>query len=167
MNRNRKTISILGQTLLSLTMGTCVPFAQAQLPISYPVWLQIRNDPMAMSQVQSYPALAVPQAAAGTVVGPSMDECHAASDAECDPRQSAAMTDGAVIVYLVTTSMNPFEGTSNWLRLTPDINGNYATGTCSLRCSAGCRTNSRAASASACAVKSTLTPLPAQNIFAS
>jgi hypothetical protein len=35
------------------------------------------------------------------------------------------MTDGTVIVHLISGG----EGTRNWLRLTPDINGNYVTGT--------------------------------------
>jgi hypothetical protein len=101
MTRNRRTLRILGQSLLALTMGSAVAYAQApKLPISHQKWLQLRNDPVAMSNLLPYPAPAVPQAAAGTVVGP-WQSVTPLPTAGVSPANPLLMTDGTVIVHLI------------------------------------------------------------------
>jgi hypothetical protein len=133
MTRNRRTPRILGQSLLALTMGSAVAVAQAPgvpLPISHQRWLQLHNDPVAMSNLEPYPAPVVSPVAAGTVVGPWQSVTPLPTTG-VTPANPLLMTDGTVIVHLIAngTVTTPPEGTRNWLRLTPDINGNYATGT--------------------------------------
>ena len=72
MTRNRRTPRILGQSLLALTMGSAVAFAQAPgvpPPISHQRWLQLQNNPEAMSNLEPYPAPAVSPGRARTVMG--------------------------------------------------------------------------------------------------
>jgi hypothetical protein len=135
MISNRRTLSILGQSLLALTMGSALAYAQApasvSLPISYQRWLQLKADPAAMSLFKSYPAATVvPQVAAGVVAGP-WQSATPLPTAGVTPANPLLMTDGTVIVHLIAngTPTTPPEGTRNWLRLTPDINGKYVSGT--------------------------------------
>ena len=60
MTRNRRTLSILGQTLLASAMGSAVAFAQAPivLPLSYQALQQFKNNP----EVWTQPAPSVPAA---------------------------------------------------------------------------------------------------------
>jgi hypothetical protein len=103
MISHRRTLRILGQSLLALTMGSAIAYAQApKLPLSYQNWLQLRNNPAALSNLQSYPAPAVPRAAAGITVGPWQSVTPLpASLGNVSPANPLLMTDGTVIVHLI------------------------------------------------------------------
>src|SRR6266403_4671676 len=111
-------------------MGSAIAYAQVQpslpLPISYKRWLQLQADPVAVSNLQSHPAPAVETVAGGVVVGPWKSVTPLPTPG-VSPANPLLMTDGTVIVHLIDDSV--FQGTRNWLQLTPDINGNYDTGT--------------------------------------
>ena len=127
MTRNRRTLSILGQTLLASAMGSAVAFAQAPivLPLSYPALQQFKNNP----EVWTQPAPSVP--AAGPAVAGPWQTTNNAYPGAATPGNPLLMTDGTVIVHQISndTSLG-----RNWYRLTPDINGSYVNGT---RSSAG------------------------------
>jgi len=122
MTRNRRTLSILGQTLLASAMGSAVAFAQAPivLPLSYPALQQFKNSP----EVWTQPAPSVP--AAGPAVAGPWQTTNNAYPGAATPGNPLLMTDGTVIVHQISndTSLG-----RNWYRLTPDINGSYVNGT--------------------------------------
>ena len=122
MTRNRRTLSILGQTLLASAMGSAVAFAQAPivLPLSYPALQQFKNNP----EVWTQPAPSVP--AAGPAVAGPWQTTNNAYPGAATPGNPLLMTDGTVIVHQISndTSLG-----RNWYRLTPDINGSYVNGT--------------------------------------
>jgi hypothetical protein len=135
MIENRRTFRIIGLSLLSVIMGNAIAYAQAPasvpVPRSYHQWQKMLNDPVAMSQALPHPAPVVEPAPGGVVVGP-WQSVTALPMAGVNPGNPLLMTDGTVIVHL--TALNAvvcpfFEGTQGWMQLTPDINGNYATGT--------------------------------------
>ena len=126
MTRNRRTLRTLGLTLLSVTIGGAGAFAQAplNLPLSYPLRLQLQNNPEALRELQSRPA---PSAAAAipTVVGP-WQTTNFPFPVAGTPANPLLMTDGTVIVHLINNSN---QGTPSWYQLTPDITGSYVNGT--------------------------------------
>jgi hypothetical protein len=126
MNRKQRTLGILGPSLIALTMGAATAYAQVKLPISHKRWIALQNDPVAMSHLKSHPAPVVSPLAAPVTVGP-WTSVTPLPISGVSPANPLLMTDGTVIVHLIDDTT--FHGTRNWLRLTPDINGNYATGT--------------------------------------
>jgi hypothetical protein len=50
MTNNHRILNILGQSLLALTMGSAIGYAQVPasvpVPISYQRWLQLQADPV-------------------------------------------------------------------------------------------------------------------------
>jgi len=106
-------------------MGSTIAYAQAPtagpLPMSYQTWLQLRDNPVAMSRTLSPPAPVVSQepAAGGVVVGPwqSLNNPLPGGNAA----NPLLLTDGTVIVHIDSTRF--------WWQLTPDINGSYVNGT--------------------------------------
>jgi hypothetical protein len=125
MTNNRRTVSILGQSLLALTVGGAVAYAQvpasAPPPLSYPMWLQLRDNPGALRELLSRPAPIVSQepVAGAVVTGPwqSLNNPLRGGNAE----NPLLLTDGTVIVHIDRTRF--------WWQLTPDTNGSYVNGT--------------------------------------
>jgi hypothetical protein len=130
MTNNHGILNILGQSLLALTIGSAIGYAQVPasvpVPISYQRWLQLQADPVAMSSLRSHPAPAVERVAGGIVVGP-WKSVNPLPTPGMSPANPLLMTDGTLIVHLINDSV--FQGTQNWMQLTPDINGKYDTGT--------------------------------------
>jgi hypothetical protein len=103
-------------------MGSPLAYPQTVLtppppPLSYLVLQQLlQNNPAALQELLT-PAAPIQAPAAPTSIGWTA-VTTAPSTGLSNP---LLMTDGTVIVHVSTTR--------NWYRLTPDINGNYATGT--------------------------------------
>ena len=127
MTRNRRTLCILGQTLLASAMGSAVAFAQAPivLPLSHAALQKAKNNPEAYTQPAPSVLRAGPTVAGPTVVGPWQTTNNPYPGA-ATPGNPLLMTDGTVIVHQIsnTTPAGRF-----WYRLTPDINGSYVNGT--------------------------------------
>jgi hypothetical protein len=127
MTRSRRVFRVVSRSLLALTIGSTIAYAQVrqpphtQVPMSYRTWLQLRSDPARMSQLLSRPAPVMSQAPAlsGVVIGPWQSLTNPL------PGGNAAnpllLTDGNVIVHI--------DSTRSWWQLTPDINGSYVNGT--------------------------------------
>jgi hypothetical protein len=101
-------------------VGSAVAFAQASPPppISYPLRLQLQNNPAALRELQTRPAAQIQAPAASPAASPWTAVTTNPAIGLSNP---LLMTDGTVIMHN--------QGARDWWQLTPDINGNYATGT--------------------------------------
>ena len=120
MTKNRTTLNILGTALLALTVATVSAIANAQVPppLSYPMWLQLRNNPDALRQLQLPQPPATPRPAVASVASQWQQLINNVPISYSNP---LLMTDGTVIVHN--------ESAQDWWKLTPDINGSYVNGT--------------------------------------
>ena len=120
--KNRTTRNILSPALLALTIATVSAIANAQVPgcppLSYPMWLQLRNNPDALRQLQLPPPPATPRTALASSVSPWQPLTN---NVAISPHNPLLMTDGTVIVHN--------QSAQDWWKLTPDINGSYINGT--------------------------------------
>ena len=121
--KNRTTRDILGQALLALTVTIVSAVANAQVsgvapPLSYPMWLQFRNNPDALRQWQ----LPSPPTALGpALASPLSPWQRLTNNINITYSNPLLMTDGTVIVHNASTR--------DWWKLTPDITGSYVNGT--------------------------------------
>ena len=117
---NRTTRNILTLVLLALTLAAVNGIAHAQVPppISYSMWLQLRNNPDALRQLQLAPPPATPRPALASVASQWQPLTNNVPIAYGNP---LLMTDGTVIVHNISAQ--------DWWKLTPDINGSYINGT--------------------------------------
>ena len=123
MLKNRTTRNILGPALLAFTITIVSAVANAQVsgvapPLSYPMWLQLRNNPNALRQLQLPPPPATPRTALAASVSPWQ---ALTNNLVISPHNPLLMTDGTVIVHN--------QMAQDWWKLTPDINGSYVNGT--------------------------------------
>jgi hypothetical protein len=106
-------------------MASAAAFAQtAPPPLSYQVLQQLQNNPTALNELLNQPA--APQAApapAGTISSASATGTWTAVTnlGGVSLSNPLLLTDGTVIVHN--------QQARDWWKLTPDVNGNYATGT--------------------------------------
>jgi hypothetical protein len=114
---------VRGALSCALTLGSAVAFAQVPivpLPVSYRVWQELGGGLQALPQFQA-PSVA-PQQTPPPVDAPGLWQSVTTNGLPTALLLSnpLLMTDGTVIAH------NGNAG--DWWRLTPDINGNYATG---------------------------------------
>jgi hypothetical protein len=117
----RTTPNIFGLTLLALTLASAIANAQVPglaPPLSYPMWLQLRNNPEALHQLQLPPPPATPRPALASPTSPWQPLTNSVNIIYSNP---LLMTDGTVIVHNASKQ--------DWWKLTPDINGSYVNGT--------------------------------------
>jgi hypothetical protein len=111
----------LGLTLLVLTLINAIANAQVPgvwPPLSYPMWLKLRNNPDALRQLQLPPPPATPGPALASTVSPWQPLTNNVAISYSNP---LLMTDGTVIMHNASAQ--------DWWKLTPDINGSYVNGT--------------------------------------
>ncbi len=118
--KNRTPRNIISLVFLALTLTTthAIAIAQVPPPLSYSMWLQLRNNPDALRQLQLPAPPATRRPALAAAISPWQPLTNNVPVSYSNP---LLMTDGSVIVHNGSNQ--------DWWKLTPDIDGNYVNGT--------------------------------------
>ena len=127
--KNRSARDIVGLTLGALTIIVANSLANAQAsdvmpPLSYQMWLKLRDNPEALRQLQLPPPPAAPRSAPASSTSPwqALTNALCTTGQPCfSPSNPLLLTDGTVIVHN--------QSNRDWWKLSADVNGSYVNGT--------------------------------------
>ncbi len=121
----RRTLQLLGLTLIALTWAALAAYADAQYkampPLSHAGWMKLGANPRAMQNFMANLPMVPPEHAAEAPQPPVSPWVSLTNQPGTTLGNPLLLPDGTVILQ--------HSCSSSWYKLTPDINGSYANGT--------------------------------------